>query len=197
MNTVIRSTLASLTLLAGASFAGAALAAPVTYKIDPTHTYPSFEADHMGVSVWRGKFNKSEGTVVLDKQAGSGTVEVVVDTKSIDFGLDAMNEHASKADLFDSAKFPTATYKGKLAGFVDGAPTRVDGELTLRGVTKPLSLKIAKFKCIPHPMLKRELCGADAGGSFERDQFGMAAGKEYGFSMKVDLRIQVEAVAAE
>jgi polyisoprenoid-binding protein YceI len=197
MNSVTRSALATLALLAGASLAGAAQAAAVTYKIDPTHTYPSFEADHMGVSVWRGKFNKSEGTVVLDKQAGSGTVEVVVDTKSIDFGLDAMNEHANKPDLFDSAKFPTATYKGKLAGFVDGAPTRVDGELTLHGVTKPLSLKIAKFKCIPHPMHKRELCGADASGSFQRDQFGMAAGKEYGFSMTVDLRIQVEAVAAE
>lgn len=197
MNTVIRSTLASMTLLAGASLAGAAQAAPVTYKIDPTHTYPSFEADHMGVSVWRGKFNKSEGTVVLDKKAGSGTVEVVVDTKSIDFGLDAMNEHANKPELFDTGKFPTATYKGKFVDFADGAPTRVDGELTLHGVTKPLSLKIAKFKCMPHPMLKRELCGADASASFQRDQFGMSAGKDYGFSMNVDLRIQVEAIAAE
>ncbi|ALN62060.1 yceI-like domain protein [Lysobacter antibioticus] len=197
MNSVTRSALATLALLAGSSLAGGAQAAPVAYKIDPSHTYPSFEADHMGVSVWRGKFNKSEGTVVLDKKAGSGTVEVTIDTKSIDFGLDAMNEHANKPELFDTAKFPTATYKGKFADFVAGAPTRVDGELTLHGVTKPLSLKIAKFKCIPHPMLKRELCGADASASFQRDQFGMAAGKEYGFSMNVDLRIQVEAVAAE
>jgi polyisoprenoid-binding protein YceI len=197
MNSVTRSALATLALLAGSSLAGGAQAAPVAYKIDPSHTYPSFEADHMGVSVWRGKFNKSEGTVVLDKKAGSGTVEVTIDTKSIDFGLDAMNEHANKPELFDTGKFPTATYKGKFADFVAGAPTRVDGELTLHGVTKPLSLKIAKFKCIPHPMLKRELCGADASASFQRDQFGMAAGKEYGFSMNVDLRIQVEAVAAE
>lgn len=197
MNTVTRSALATLALLAGSSLAGGAQAAPVAYKIDPSHTYPSFEADHMGVSVWRGKFNKSEGTVVLDKKAGSGTVEVVVDTKSIDFGLDAMNEHANKSELFDTGKFPTATYKGKFVDFVDGAPTRVDGELTLHGVTKPLSLKIAKFKCMPHPMLKRELCGADASASFQRDQFGMSAGKDYGFSMNVDLRIQVEAIAAE
>lgn len=197
MISVTRSALATLALLADSSLAGGAQAAPVAYKIDPSHTYPSFEADHMGVSVWRGKFNKSEGTIVLDKKAGSGTVEVTIDTKSIDFGLDAMNEHANKPELFDTGKFPTATYKGKFADFVAGAPTRVDGELTLHGVTKPLSLKIAKFKCIAHPMLKRELCGADASASFERDQFGMAAGKEYGFSMKVDLRIQVEAVAAE
>jgi len=197
MNSVTRSALATLALLAGSSLAGGAQAAPVAYKIDPSHTYPSFEADHMGVSVWRGKFNKSEGTVVLDKKAGSGTVEVTIDTKSIDFGLDAMNEHANKPELFDTGKFPTATYKGKFADFVAGAPTRVDGELTLHGVTRPLSLKIAKFKCIAHPMLKRELCGADASASFQRDQFGMAAGKEYGFSMNVDLRIQVEAVAVE
>lgn len=174
-----------------------AVAAPTTYEIDPSHTYPSFEASHMGVSIWRGKFNSSSGKVVLDKAKGAGTVEVVVDTASIDYGHDKMNEHARGADLFDVAKYPTATYKGKLEGFVDGAPTKVVGELTLHGVTKPLELKINSFKCIPHPMLKRELCGADASGSFQRDQFGMAAGKEYGFSMKVDLRIQVEAVAAE
>ncbi|MBW8811428.1 MAG: polyisoprenoid-binding protein, partial [Lysobacter sp.] len=151
-------------------FAGAAGAAPVTYKIDPSHTYPSFEADHMGgLSTWRGKFNKSQGTVTLDKKAGAGTVEVTVDTTSIDFGLDAMNEHANKAELFDTAKFPTATYKGKLAGFKDGAPSKVEGELTLHGVTKPLELKINKFKCMPHPMLKREVCGADASATFQRD----------------------------
>ncbi|MBX9403357.1 YceI family protein [Lysobacter sp. BMK333-48F3] len=175
--------------------AGAATAAPTTYEIDPSHTYPSFEADHMGVSVWRGKFNKSKGSVVLDKQAGTGTVEIVVDTASIDFGHDGMNEHANKPDLFDTAKFPTAIYKGKLAGFENGAPTKAVGELTLRGVTRPVELKINKFKCMPHPRLKRELCGADASAQFQRDQFGMDAGKDWGFDMGVTLRIQVEAVA--
>ena len=175
--------------------AGAAAAAPTTYEIEPSHTYPSFEADHMGVSVWRGKFNKSKGSVVLDRQAGTGTVEIVVDTTSIDFGHDGMNEHANKPDLFDTAKFPTATYKGTLAGFENGAPTKAVGELTLRGVTKPLELKINKFKCMPHPMLKREFCGADAYAQFQRDQFGMDAGKDWGFDMGVTLRIQVEAVA--
>lgn len=172
-----------------------AVAAPTTYEIDPSHTYPSFEASHMGVSIWRGKFNSSSGKVVLDKAKGVGTVEVVVDTASIDYGHDKMNEHARGADLFDVAKYPTATYKGKLEGFVDGAPTKVVGELTLHGVTKPLELKINSFKCIPHPMLKRELCGADASASFQRDAFGIDAGKDWGFSMDVTLRIQVEAVA--
>jgi polyisoprenoid-binding protein YceI len=171
------------------------VAAPTTYEIDPSHTYPSFEASHMSVSIWRGKFNSSSGKVVLDKAKGAGTVEVVVDTASIDYGHDKMNEHARGADLFDVAKYPTATYKGKLEGFVDGAPTKVVGELTLHGVTKPLELKINSFKCIPHPMLKRELCGADASASFQRDAFGIDAGKDWGFSMDVTLRIQVEAVA--
>lgn len=188
--------LCALTSLA--LFAATAGAAPVTYKIDPPHTYPSFEADHMGgLSTWRGKFNKSEGTVTLDKQAGAGTVDVVIDTTSIDFGLDAMNEHANKPDLFDTAKYPTATYKGKLAGFNDGVPGKVEGELTLHGVTRPLELTINKFKCMPHPMLKREVCGADASASFQRDQFGISAGKDWGFNMDVNLRIQIEAVAAE
>lgn len=176
---------------------GAATAAPVTYKIDPTHTFPSFEADHMGVSVWRGKFNASSGTVTLDKAAGSGSVEISIDTASVDFGHDALNAWAVSKELFDVAKFGPARYKGKLTNFVNGAPTQVTGELTLHGVTRPVNLQLALFKCIPHPMLKRELCGADALGTIKRDEFGLDAGKDYGFKMDVALRIQVEAVAAE
>ena len=177
--------------------AGAASAASVRYNIDPDHTYPSFEADHFGgLSVWRGKFNRSSGTVMLDKAAGTGTVDVVVDMKSADFGQDALNKGAQGKELFESDKYPTATYVGKLAGFVDGAPTEVVGNLTLHGATHPLTLKINSFKCMPHPMLKREVCGADALATFKRDAYGMDAGKAYGFDMTVTLRIQVEAIAA-
>jgi len=186
-----------LLLSAAAVAASSALAAPVTYTLDPTHTYPSFEADHMGISVWRGKFNKTTGTAVLDKAAGTGQVELTVDIDSIDFGLDLMNAEAKKPTLFDAAKYPTATYKGKLDGFANGVPTQVVGDLTLHGVTKPVSLRINSFKCLPHPMLKRELCGADVVGTFNRDDFGIDAGKAYGFRMDVTLRIQVEAIASE
>ena len=176
--------------------AGATHAATVRYNIDPDHTYPSFEADHMGgLSVWRGKFNHTSGMVMLDKAAGSGSVDITVDMHSGDFGQDALNKGAQGKELFESDKYPTATYKGKLASFVNGAPTEVVGELTLHGVTRPLTLKINSFKCMPHPMLKREVCGADALATFKRDAFGMAAGKDYGFSMDVTLRIQVEAIA--
>ena len=105
---------------------GSALAEPVTYQIDPAHTYPSFEADHFGgMSVWRGKFDKTSGTIVLDKEKGTGTVEVTVDTTSIDFGNPKLNEHTKSAEMFDVAKYPTATYKGTLTDFKNGVPTEV------------------------------------------------------------------------
>lgn len=150
-----------------------------------------------GLSVWRGKFNKTSGQITLDKKAKSGTVDITVDIDSIDFGLDLMNTKAKTPELFDVTQFPTATYKGKLAAFKNGRPTQVWGDLTLKGITKPLKLNILSFKCMPHPMLKREICGADALANFQRDDFGMPIGKEWGFDMKVTLRIQVEAVATE
>jgi len=190
----LKSALAAAAL---ASACAGAHAAPVMYQIDPAHTYPSFEADHMGISVWRGKFNTTRGEVQLDRVSGRGSLEVTVDMASVDFGHDAMNGMARSAELFDAAKYPTAVYKGRLEGFVDGVPTRVAGDLTLHGVTRPVELKINSFKCIPHPMLKRELCGADVLGTLQRDEFGIDAGKPYGFRMDVTLRIQVEAIQAE
>ncbi|THD08745.1 polyisoprenoid-binding protein [Rhodanobacter lindaniclasticus] len=192
----IRTAVVTTALLLAAS--GSALAAAATYRIDPDHTYPSFEADHMGgLSVWRGKFNHSRGTVTLDKAAGTGTVDVTDDMKSADFGQDQLNQGTQGKELFETAKYPQATYTGKLVDFVDGAPTRVSGTLTLHGITHPLDLKINSFKCMPHPVFKREVCGADALATFRRDAFGMDAGKDYGFSMDVTLRIQVEAIAVK
>lgn len=170
-----------------------AAAAPAVYEIDPAHTFPSFEADHMGLSTWRGKFNDSRGEITLDKAAGSGSVKVTVDVASIDFGLEVMNEKARSAELFDAAKYPQATYTGTLVDFRDGAPTKARGELTLHGVTRPVELRIERFKCMPHPLNQRDWCGADASATFRRDEFGIDAGKEYGFDMNATLRIQVEA----
>ena len=187
--------LSTLALLSLAT--GLASAAPATYTIDPTHTFPSFEADHMGLSVWRGKFNKNAGTVVLDKAAGQGRVDITIDMNSIDFGLDIMNSKAREPDLFDTAKYPTARYTGRLEGFSNGAPSRVVGELTMHGVTKPVTLSLNSFKCMPHPIYKRDWCGADAITTLNRADFGIDAGKDYGFKMDVVLRIQVEAVLAE
>lgn len=186
--------LLATTLLALAS---ATHAAPVTYEIEPTHTYPSFEADHMGLSYWRGKLNKSAGTIVYDKATGAGSVDVKMALASIDFGLEAMNAWARGKDFFNVEQNPSATFKGRFEGVKAGVPTLVVGELTLHGKTRPMALTIHHIKCIPHPMLKRDFCGADASGSFNRDEFGLGAGKDWGFNMNVTLRIQVEAVAKE
>lgn len=183
--------------LAALGASAAAQAAPVVYEIDPAHTYPSFEGDHLGgLSVWRGKFDKTRGTMTLDRAAKTGSVDVTVDIDSVDFGLVAMHEQAVAPEFFDAAKYPQATYTGTLEKFVDGKPTRVVGTLTLHGISKPLTLTVNSFKCIAHPMLKgREICGADALASFQRDDYGLSAGKDYGFNMTVTLRIQMEALS--
>ena len=179
------------------ALATAVVAAPQAYEIDPAHTYPTFEADHMGgLSFWRGKINSSTGKVTIDKAAGSGTVEMTMDMKSIDFGNQALNDHAQTPDLFDTAKFPTATYTGKLAKFVNGAPTEVDGQLTLHGVTKPVTLKVNSFLCKPDQRAGKERCGADASAQINRKDFGVAFGENFGFKMDVTLRISVEALGA-
>ena len=183
----------SLAAAALAALGTSAAFAANTYKIDPNHTYPSFEADHMGISVWRGKFNKSEGTIVLDPAAKVGSLDIVVDINSVDFGHEKMNEHAKKEDIFDAAKFPTATFKSKSVKFTGDVPTSVDGELTLHGVTKPLTLTINRFKCIMHQTYKREVCGADVSGQFQRSDFGINFGIPR-FSPEVKLAIQVEAI---
>ncbi|WP_050468186.1 YceI family protein [Herbaspirillum chlorophenolicum] len=183
----------ALLALIAAGTVGSAFAAD-TYTIDPSHTYPSFEADHMGVSIFRGKFTKTSGTVNLDRAAKTGTMEITVDTSSIDFGHAKLNEHAKGADMFDVTKYPTAIYKGTAIKFDGDKPVSVEGTLTLHGVTKPLTLAINKFNCIQHPMLKREVCGGDASASFNRADFGIDYGAKYGFSMETKLAIQVEAI---
>ncbi|HEX2603671.1 MAG TPA: YceI family protein [Oxalicibacterium sp.] len=186
-----------ITIALGSLLAGLAMSASAqTYNIDPNHTYPSFEADHFGISTWRGKFDKTTGTVTLDRAAKTGTIDITVDTSSVDFGHAKMNEHARGKDLFNVAQYPTATFKSKSIRFDGDRPVAADGEFTLLGVTKPLTLTINKFKCIQHPMLKREVCGADASATFNRADFGMTYGLP-AFSPEVKLAIQVEAVKAE
>ena len=192
-----RSRLAALTLL-GCSVA---TAAPLTYRVDPNHTHPLFEVDHFdGLSTWRGFFRTTSGTITIDRERGTGTVDVLIDVASVDLGHDRLNaivvgEKIGDWNGLDAAHYPSAEYKGSLGGFVQGAPTAVTGELTLHGVTRPVALKINSFKCVPdHPLLKREVCGADAYGTFNRADFGVNAGLQYAFRQEVTLRIQVEAI---
>ncbi|MCH2559850.1 MAG: YceI family protein [Pseudomonadales bacterium] len=170
-------------------------AKPITYEIDSSHTFPAFEADHMGgLSLWRGKINSTSGEIVLDKDKETGSVNVIMDMSTIDFGHEGMNKHAKNSDMFDVEKYPEAVYKGNLTDFIDGAPTKVKGSLTLHGVTKPVDLDIKSFKCRLHPFKLKQVCGADAYGNIMRDDFGVDYAKRLGFKMEVALRIGVEAI---
>ncbi len=186
-----------LSIVTFGALATSVLAAPTTYEVDVKHTHPLFVADHFGgVSKWRGIFTASGGRIVLDRAANSGTVDVTIDVASVQTGVPDLDKHLKTGEFLDAEKFPTATYKGKLGKFKDGAPTEVQGDLTLHGVTKPVTLTINSFKCMAHPMKKgQELCGADASATFNREDFGIAWGKNFGFDMKVALHIQVEAIA--
>jgi polyisoprenoid-binding protein YceI len=189
---------AALAASVAAAIATPALAAATTYNLDPTHTYPSFEADHFGgVSVWRGKFTKSAGTVTLDRAAKTGTVDVTIDASSIDTGNAQLDKHVSSAEFLDTTKYPTATYKGTSIRFDGDKPVEVIGTFTLHGVTKPLNLKIDSFKCFQNPMLKREVCGADASAQFDRADYGVNWGQSYGFKTATTLQIQVEGIKAD
>jgi polyisoprenoid-binding protein YceI len=174
----------------------------MTYTIDGSHTYPSFEVDHTGgTSVWRGNFNSTTATIPMDKEAGTGTVSATIDAGSIDFGHEGLNDHVTGKDrpdpaMLDVAKFPTATYEGRLTSWVNGAPTKVEGSLMLHGVTKPVNLEIRSFKCAPARQGGGETCGADAYAEFNRADFGVSFGESFGFNMGVVLRIQIEARSA-
>ncbi len=187
----------TLLLAAGACAAAlsfSAAAAPVTYQLDSTHTYPSFEADHFGgLSVWRGKFNTSSGTVVLDREAKTGTVDVTTKIASINTGNTKLDQHLVEPIFFDAEKYPDARFQGTLQ-FTGDVPTAAVGNLTLHGVTKPLTLQIKSFKCVMNPLLKKEDCGVDAYGEFDRAAFGIDYGKTYGFSMITKLEIQAEGI---
>ncbi|MFT3905857.1 MAG: YceI family protein [Steroidobacteraceae bacterium] len=190
------SRVSGMTLLAALALPVLALpamvqAAPVAYTIESGHTYPSFETPHMGISWWRGKFNHTTGKVMLDREARSGSVEIVVDIGSVDFGHDGMNQRALSDQFFNAMKWPSATYQGTLR-FSGDTPSSVEGTLTMMGVTRPLTLTINSFKCITNPMRGKEVCGADAEGSFDRSSFGMTRDTDNGGGA-VKLRIQVEA----
>ena len=183
-------------------FAAAALAllpqgaAAQTYRIDPDHTFPSFEVPHLRISLFRGQFTRTQGSIVLDRAAGTGTVDIVIDASSIRFGHPVMDKKMQEPDYFDVQRHPQITYRGRSMRFEGGKPVEVQGELTLLGNTRPLTLQVLSFDCVQHPLLKKEVCGADATGSFDRTDFGLATGAQrHGSS--VTLRIQVEGVRAD
>jgi polyisoprenoid-binding protein YceI len=189
MRTLIALTLGPTVLLA----TGTALAAPETYVLDNNHTFPRFSYSHFGYSTQLSRFNKTTGTIVLDRTARTGSVNVTIDTASVDTGSPLFNQHIQDADFLDTAKYPTATFKSTEMRFRGDAPVAVVGDLTLKGVTRPVTLRIESFKCMPHPILKKDACGANATAKVRRTAFNMGKYAPY-VGDEVTLSIAVEAV---
>ncbi len=175
------------------SLSTTAFAAPETYVIDGKHTLPRFEYSHFGYSTQLSRFDNASGKIILDRAAKTGSVDVVIDAKSVNTGSALFNEHIQGEDFFDTAKYPSITFKSNSLKFDGDKLVAVEGKLTVKGVTKPVTLNVTSFQCMPHPMLKKDACGANATAKIKRSEFN--AGK-YAPNVgdEVTLVIPVEAI---
>lgn len=158
-------------------------AAPESYTMDPYHTFVHFAVDHNDYSWIWGRFDRTSGKFTIDRQARSGTLEIEVETASVSTGDSARgnrprarDEHLRSADFFNAVEFPRMTYKSTSVRFNAEVPVEVRGELTLLGVARPVTLTVDRWKCAPHPVTKRAICGGNATGSLKRSEFGMKWG---------------------
>lgn len=170
-----------------------ALAAPDTYVIDGAHTFPRFEYSHFGYSKQISRFDKTSGTIVIDRAAKSGAIDVTIDTASVNTGFPLFNEHLQGEDFFDTRKYPEITYTSRKLNFTGDRLTSVDGNLTIKGISKPVRLDVTSFQCMPHPMLKKDACGADARATIKRSDFNNGKYAPH-VGDEVTLSIAIEAV---
>jgi polyisoprenoid-binding protein YceI len=176
-----------------ATITASAFAAPETFNIDPTHTAPRFGYSHFGYSNQLHRFDKTSGKIVFDRTAKTGSVDITIDTKSVNTGYALFNEHIQGADYFDTAKFPSITFKSTAVKFEGDKPVAVNGNLTIKGITKPVTLTVTSFQEMPHPMLKKAAIGANAVAKVKRSEFNMGKNAPY-VSDDVTLSIAVEAI---
>ena len=181
-------------LIVSLAAAAPALAAPVTYTVDNTHTFPRFSYSHFGYSTQLSRFDATRGSVVFDAAAKTGSVDITIDAKSVNTGYATFNEHIQGEDFLDTAKFPTATFKSTKVIFKGDKPVKVEGNLTLKGVTKPVTLTVTSFQSMAHPMLKKPAIGANAFTVVKRSDFGAGKYAPYvGDEVRID--IALEAIA--
>ncbi|MDD5229344.1 MAG: YceI family protein [Methylococcales bacterium] len=148
-------------------------AAPETYTIDNNHTYPRFSYNHLGYSTQLSRFDKTTGSITIDRAVKTGVVDVTIDTTSVNTGSPLFDQHIQGADFLDTTKYPTATFISSKVNFNDDNVASVDGTLTLKGISKPVSLVITSFQCMFHPMLLKSACGANATTVVKRTDFNM------------------------
>jgi len=181
------------TLLTAALLATVTMAQAQTYGIDPTHTFVTFEAKHFGTSTLRGRFDKKEGSVTLDRAAKSGKADITIDMTSVSTGVAPLDTHLKSKDFFKADANPTAKFVGDKFTFDGNKVTAVAGSLTMLGKTMPVTLNATNFNCYDHPMLKREVCGGDFETTIQRSQWGMDYGIKFGIPDNVRLLVQIEA----
>jgi len=144
------------------------------YTIDPTHTWPMFEVNHLGYSTQRGRFNKTSGKITLDTAAKKGSVDLVIETASLDMGFDKWDEHMKSVDFFNVAPFPTMRFTSDKLVFDGDKVVAAEGSFTLLGTTRPVRLTVSNFHCAPHPMNRKQTCGAEISVTIKRMEYGMA-----------------------
>jgi polyisoprenoid-binding protein YceI len=181
----------SAALVLAASTLAPAFAAPATFASDPNHTFARFSYNHLGFSEQSSRFDTVGGTVVLDPQAKTGSVDIKIDTKSVSTGSALFNQHIQGADYLDTAQFSSATFKSTKVNFDGDKPATIEGNLTLKGVTKPVLLTVTHYKLAPHPMLKKDTVGATATTTVKRSDFNMGKNAPYvGDDVKIDVSIE-------
>lgn len=184
-------------IAAALAFTGAlaaAVAAPVTYGVDGTHTFPRFSYSHFGYSTQLSSFSKTTGKVVFDAEAKKGSVDIVIDMKSVSTGFADFNEHIQGEDFLDTAKFPQATFKSTKVVFEGDKPQSIEGQLTIKGVTKSVTLTVTSFQAMPHPMVKKPALGANAFTVIKRSEFNAGKYAPYvGDDVRIDIAIEAMA----
>jgi polyisoprenoid-binding protein YceI len=177
---------------------GAALPAPAAeeYVIDPAHTFATWEVDHLGIASQRGRFDRSRGKATLDRDARAGTIEIEIDAASVSTGNPALDRLLASEEFFDAARNPVIAFRAQRVEFEGGNPGRVEGELTLAGVSRPLALAIGRFACTRKPFVVVQRCGADATATLRRSQFGLSRYASF-VGDEVRISVQVEAILQE
>jgi polyisoprenoid-binding protein YceI len=173
--------------------AAATAASAQSYTVEPRHTSVTWSVNHLGTSTYRGKLNKTSGKVVLDSAARTGSVDITIDALGLFSGDPQLDKHMSGEDFFNVAKFTTATFKSTKVEFNGAAPSKIEGNLTLLGITKPVTLTVTAFNCKMHPAFKKDFCGADATATIKRTDWGMKYAVP-NVSDDVKLDVQIEAL---
>jgi polyisoprenoid-binding protein YceI len=163
------------------------------YTIDPKHTFESFEINHFGLSTLHGRFDKTSGTLNYDPANKTGSVDVTIEVASVTTGNAERDAHLQKPEFFDAANHPTIKFKSKPFRFEGDQLKAVEGDLTIRGVTKPMTLNVTRAVCTSHPLLKIPACGADADATIKRSDFGVSAYLP-GIGDEVKLHLDIEAL---